>query len=169
MTRPLRRSFCLLLVALMTQAGCGRVGPDAGTKGPGAGASPVNLNLPVEPLPTHPQVELSNLRFGRGKTGHEKFSVDWRVTKKSEVSFGMTLIIKPVKGHEMKRPIGSINKTSGTFSAEYLTARLGGQDPPTLESGCEMYVVIQQHGDHKVSNSVTSGNAPVTPTRPYTP
>ena len=169
MTRPIRRGFCLLLVALMTQAGCGRVGPDAGTKGTGTGANPVNLNLPVEPLPTHPQVELSNLRFGRGTTGHERFSVDWRLTKKSEFGFSMTLVIKRSKGPEMTSPIDSINKTSGTVSNELVTARLGGQDPPTLESGCEMYVVVQQHGKHKISNSVTSGNASVTPTRPHKP
>jgi hypothetical protein len=166
MTRPLRRSYCLLLLALMTHAGCGRVDPDAGTKGAGGGADAGNRNLPYEPLPTHPRAELSNLRFSRGSTGREKYQVDWRWTQKGPHEMDMTLIIRPSKGGEMTVNVNAVGKKSGTVSGEILPR---GVDAPKLESGCEMYLVISPGSRYKLSNSVTSGDATVTPTRPAPP
>jgi hypothetical protein len=120
-------------------------------------------------MPDHPRAELSNLRFERGPTGNERFSVDWRVTKQAPVVYQMTLAINRSNGPPMTRPVGGTDKTSGTVSAEILSNRPAGQQGPTLEDGCEMYIEIQQYGNHKISNSVTSGNASVTPTRPRTP
>jgi hypothetical protein len=168
MTRPLRRSYCLLFLALMTQAGCGRGGPDAGTSGTGAGANTVSRDLPMEPLPTDPRAELSNLRFGIGRTGREKYSVNWRWTKKGPDEMDMTLVIRPSKGGMLTVHVNAIGKKSGTVSGEIMSNRPKGEEIP-LQSGCEMYLVISRGAHYKISNSVTSGDASVTPTRPHTP
>lgn len=161
--RPLRRSCCLLLLlTLVTHAGCGRVDPGAGPKG----AEPVNGNLPFEPLPNHPRAELSNLRFSRGRTGREIYQVDWRWTQKGPDEMTMTLVIKPSNRPEMLVTVDSVGKKSGTISGEILSNRPGEEGGPILERGCEMYLVIGPGSRYKLSNSVTSGDASVTPTRP---
>jgi hypothetical protein len=164
MIRPFHRRFCLLLLALAALAGCGKVDPDAGTDG---GKTNFDKNL-VEPMPTDPRAELSNLRFGRGVTGLEKYSVDWRWTKKGPNEMDMQLFIKSPNRVPIKVHVSASGKMSGTVSGEILTNRPAGESP-SLESGCEMYLALDRGLVFKISNSLTSGNASVTPPRPLTP
>lgn len=164
MPRPFHRRYCLLLLALAALAGCGRVDPDAGTDGE---KTRFDKNL-VEPMPTDPRAELSNLRFGRGQTGREKYSVDWRWTKKGPNEMDMQLFIKPTNRVPIKVHVNATGKMSGTVSGEIMSNRPAGEDQ-SLESGCEMYLALDRGLVFKISDSLTSGNASVTPPRPLTP
>jgi hypothetical protein len=156
MIRPFHRRFCPLLLALAALAGCGKVETDTGK-------NTIIGEQPVDPLPDHPRAELSNLRFGRGVTGREKYSVDWRWTKQGPTGYAMQLIIRSPNRLPIEVPVSTSGKQSGTVSGEIMSNRPEGEEGPSLESACEMYLVVQRK--FKVSNSLTSGNASVTPTR----
>ncbi len=167
--RSSRGLFLLKYVAmllLISFAGCGGANSpqpagDSGATGNEQAAGPALF----DPLPRHPQLELSNLRF----QGGDSFDVDWRLV--SGEGFGTySLAVVPTGQSyplEMSVTVWDGQK-SGSFSGAVQSFGFGGEAPP-LSSGCEMYLVSQE-GDakFKISNSITSGSAGTSPTRQAT-
>jgi WD40 repeat protein len=173
MIRPLFRSSCLLLVALLIATGCKRGGPgtDPGAVGNAQGGTePAKSNLPYEPLPTHPLVELSAPKIDSRPTGIADYKVSWRMTRQSsERASSVYLVIKSGERSVASRvELGRGRQgETGTISGSIMgTPSEGGP----LARGCEMYVVDKERlPHHKLSNSVTVGDVSVTPTQPAPP
>lgn len=153
MSRPFRP--CWLLFVGLLAAGCGPGGkPSAGGGGDTVKREPV-----YEPLPDHQLAELSNLRFGRGDLGKEKFEVDWKITRQRQgnVAWGMTLLIRPTGRPEITMTLSDRGKDSGKMSGEMVLSNVG---EAVLEKGCEMFLVIPSGSTrYKISNSLTVGGA----------
>ena len=162
---------CGLLAVSIIVGGCQKSeempklnGGEAAT--PTSTANPSNL---VQPLPRHPQVQLSNLKFGKTFNNRETISVDWKLPPGAEGS-QWTLVIKPSSGGNRMELTDWFRGQSGTISGEVQTFGFGRPgSSPSLESGCEVYLV-ENKGDleFKISNSLTSGTAQVTQARPAT-
>lgn len=154
-----------LSLVLLISIGCNK--EDAPVVGDGAvGSGTVDPSQPVQPLPRHPHVQLSNLQFGQSFNNEETFSVDWTMPPEGDMS-QFTLIVKPTNGPNRMELTDWFNGTSGTVSGQVESFGTGGGS--SLASGCEVYLVSKE-GDleFKVSNSLTSGNAPVSEPRAAT-
>lgn len=150
--------------------GCGGTdtAPSQGTDGgESEDRAAVKGGQPVGPLPRHPPVELSNLRFGESFSGEETFSVDWSAPP-AEGASQWTLIVKPTSSTSRMELTEWFSGESGTLSGQTVSFGPRG-DGPGLESGCEVYLVSKE-GDleFKISNSLTTGGASETEARPAT-
>lgn len=156
--------LCLLTFAL----GCGAEKTENeqadDRQAPAGNSSVSSLDSPFEALPSHPRFELSNLQF----PSPNSFTVNWRVTS-GDASGSWSLAVKP-GGNSIPTSL-PVNvwddKTSGEISGELRPFGASSSGPP-LESGCEMFLTVNEAGHtFKISNSLTSGSASTTP--PHAP
>lgn len=165
---------CWAIIALGTCVGCQPTtkSPPAAPTATGESATIAYedpASIAFDPLPHHPRLELSNLRFSKGLGGAETFAIDWKLTS-GQPHPGTLLVVKqpgrPML--EMSTPIWA-NETSGTIdgSVETFGSSSAGQ---SLASGCEMYLAaLEGNVRHKISNSIVSGGTATSSTRQVTP